>query len=148
MKPGRVGAAAAIVGVLLILVGLFSSFGRCAVPGAPCPSPSWNAVLAYVGLIVLVIGVGLLVSSGWRGSAGSWLLAAVAVVPAAWFAYELARQSLCPLLSDPALSRACLTAYGEMTAPALSYGLAGVVLLVGWLRLRRLRPSCASTEAD
>ena len=142
MKPAtRIGAGAAILGFLLILVGLFSFFGRCAVPGAPCPSPSWNQVLAYLGLFVLGIGVATLVWSGWQGSAVSWVLAAAAIVPTTWYVYELARQRLCPLLSDPALSRACLAAYGEMTAAVLSYGVGAFVLLVGWLRLRRLRSS-------
>lgn len=137
----RAGALAALLGIGMLIFGIFGFAGRCAVPGAPCPSPSWNQIVAYLGLLVLVIGVVTLVRSGWRGSAPSWVLAALAVVPATWFLYELARQKLCPLLSDPAASHACLTAFGEMTAPVLSYGVGGFVLAVGWLRLRRLRPS-------
>lgn len=140
-KPGtRVGALAAVLGVLLILVGLFS-FGGCARPGVPCPSPSWNEVVAYLGIVVLILGLGMLVWSGWRGSRASWALAAVAAVPATWIVYELARQSVCPLLSDPALSLACLTAFGEMTAPVLSVGVGGFVLVAGSLRWRRIRAS-------
>ena len=137
--PTRAAALVALLGVLLILVGFFFSIRRCAVPGVPCPSPSWNEVVYYLGVVVLVVGAAMLVWSGWRGSTASWVLAAVAVIPATWIVYELARQSLCPLLSDPALSRACLTAYGEMTAPVLTFGVGGFVLVVGLLRLRRLR---------
>ncbi len=135
----RAGALAALLGVGLITFGVFGSAVRCARPGVPCPSPSLNELAAYLGLVGLVIGVVMLVRSGWRGGATDWLLAAAGVVPAAWFVYELARQKLCPLLSDPASARACLSAYGEMTAPVLSFGFAGLVLLVGWLRWRRTR---------
>jgi len=135
----RTGAAVAFLGFLFILGGLFGSVGRCAVPGVPCPSPSWNEILAFLGLGILVIGIALLIWSGWRGSAAAWVLAAIAVVPAVWFLYELGRQELCPLISDPAASDACLTAYGEMTAPVLSYSVGGVLLGVGWLRLRQRR---------
>jgi hypothetical protein len=133
----RVGAIAALVGVIFILVGLFSSIGSCAVAGVPCPSPSWNEILAYLGAVVLLVGIATLVWSGWHGSAGSWMLAAVSAVPAIWFVYELGRQSICPLINDPVVSGACLKAYGEMTAPVLSFGLGAVLLTVGWLRLRR-----------
>lgn len=136
----RVGALTALLGVLLIMVGLFS-FGGCARPNVPCPSPTWNEVIAYLGVVVLFVGIAMLVWSGWRGSLASWVLAAVAAVPATWFVYERARQSICPMLDDPASSRACLTAYGEMTAPLLSLGVGVFVLVTGSLRLRRLRPS-------
>lgn len=134
-----VGAVTALIGAVLIFFGLFGFFGRCAVPGVRCPSPSVNEVLAYTGLLILVLGVTILLWSGWRGSVTGWVLAAAATVPAVWFVYELARQSLCPLLSDPAASRACLAAYGEMTAPVLSAGVALATLGIGWLRLRRVR---------
>lgn len=141
----RAGVVAALVGVGLINFGVFGFSGRCGFPGGPpCPSPSPNEVAAYLGLVVLVIGVVMLVRSGWRGSATGWILAAVGSVPATWFAYELARQELCPLLSDPAAARACLSAYGEMTAPVLSFGFAGLLLLVGWLRLRRTRAAAVT----
>lgn len=132
----RAGALAALLGVGLITFGVFGFAGRCGRPGVPCPSPSLNEVAAYLGLVVLIIGVVMLVRSGRRGSALDWLLAAAGMVPATWFVYELARQKLCPLLSDPAASRACLSAYGEMTAPVLSFGFAGLVLLLGWARWR------------
>ena len=139
MRSVRAGAVTGIVGFLLILIGLFSLLGRCAVPGAPCPSPSPNEIAAYLGLALLVLGVILLLRAGWHGRAAGWMLAAVAIVPVTWFVYELARQGICPMLSDPEVAQACLEAYGEMTAPILSYGAAGLVLLVGWLRWRRLR---------
>lgn len=132
----RAGAVAALLGVGLINFGVFGLAGRCARPGVPCPSPSLNEVAGYLGLVVLIIGVVMLGRSGWHGGASGWLLAAASAVPATWFVYELARQKLCPLLSDPAASRACLSAYGEMTAPMLSFGVAGLVLLVGWVRWR------------
>jgi len=133
-RTTRAGALAALFGAVLVLVGLFLPFSRCG-PGVPCPSPSWNALVAYLGLIVLVVGVAMLVWAGWRGSRLSWMLAAAASVPATWFVYEVARQNLCPMLTDPALSNACLTAYGTMTAPVLSFGVGGLLLVVGWLRL-------------
>jgi hypothetical protein len=136
----RVGALTALLGVLLITVGVFS-FGGCARPDVPCPSPTWNEVIAYLGVVALFVGIGMLVWSGWRGSRVSWVLAAVAAVPATWFIYELARQSICPMLSDPASLRACLTAYGEMTAPVLSFGVGVSALVAGSLRLLRLRSS-------
>jgi hypothetical protein len=131
----RAGALVALLGVGLINFGLFTFVARCR-PGVPCPSPSLNEVAAYLGLVVLIIGVAMLVHSGWHGSAAGWMLAAAGTVPATWFVYELARQKLCPLLSDPAASRACLGAYGEMTAPVLSFGVAGLILVVGWVRSR------------
>jgi hypothetical protein len=145
MRGIRAGAVAGVVGLLLIFVGLFSLLGRCAVPGAPCPSPSPNEIAAYLGLALLVLGVILLLRAGWHGRAAGWVLAAVAIVPVTWFTYELARQGICPMLSDPAVAQACLEAYGEMTAPMLSYGAAGLVLLVGLLRWRRLRAARPSS---
>jgi hypothetical protein len=140
MKPDvRAGAVAALIGVPLILGGLFGSIGSCARPDVPCPSPRWNEVAAYLGLASLVFGIGLLVWSGWRGSGTGWVLAAVAAMPATWFLYELGRQTLCPLITDPSVSSACLTAYGEMTAPVLSFAVGGILLALGWLRARQLR---------
>lgn len=136
----RSGALVALVGVGLINFGLFTFVTRCR-PGVPCPSPSFNAVAGYLGLVLLILGVVILIRSGWRGSATSWVFAAAAVVPATWFGYELARQGVCPLLSDPAVSRACLTAYGEMTAPVLSFSVASAMLLIGWVRGRLTRPA-------
>ena len=139
------GVLAAVVGASLIFMGVFGFAGRCAVPGAPCPSPSLNELLAYSGLVVLVIGVALFVRAGWHGSLVGSALAAVAAVPAAWFGYEVVRQEGCPLLADPVAAQACLAAYGEMTAPAISFGVAGLIFLVGWLRWRgrasHLRPT-------
>lgn len=135
----RAGALAALLGVGLITFGVFGfpfGFGSCRRPGVPCPSPSLNEVAAYLGLVVLIIGVVMLVRSSWHGGVSGWLLAAAGAVPATWYIYELARQNLCPLLSDPAASRACLSAYGEMTAPVLSFGFGGLVLLAGWVRWR------------
>jgi hypothetical protein len=148
MARTRTGALFALVGVVLIFVGTFSMIGRCAVPGAPCPSPRPSEIANYIGLVALVLGVGLLVRSGWHGSAAGWALAAVAVVPATWRIYEIARQGGCPLIADPAVARACLTAYGEMTAPVLSIGLAGFTLLVGWVRSRAVRSRRDVTVSD
>jgi hypothetical protein len=87
--PGRrsalttlaVGILAAVVGAVSVFEGVFGSLGRCAVPGAPCPSPSPNEIFAYGGLVLLVIGVALLVRAGWRGSVAGSTFAAVAAIP-------------------------------------------------------------------
>lgn len=139
MGMTRIGALAALAGVLLIFVGLFSGIGGCYVPGAPCPSPSAGEISAYLGIVVLVFGFVVLVRSSWRGSLASSAFAAVAIIPATWTLYEIARQDGCPLLADPAVVSTCLAAYGEMTAPVLSFGVGVVVLLVGFLRWRGLR---------
>src|SRR5262245_18885915 len=101
----KAGTIAAVVGTVAIFIGLFSLLGRCAVPGAPCPSPSLNEIVAYGGLALLLIGVALLVRAGWRGNFAGWALAAVASVPATWFIYQLVRQEGCPLLADPEAAR-------------------------------------------
>ena len=139
MRNTRSGAIVALVGFLLIFVGLFSGIGRCAVPGAPCPEPGPDEIAAYLGLALLTVGIVLLVRAGWRGSAAAWVLAAVAVVPVVWFIYELLRQGICPMLADRPAQQACLEAYGELTAPVLSYTAAAVVLVVVLVRRRRLR---------
>jgi hypothetical protein len=139
MSMTRVGILAAVVGAVSIFVGVFGFMGRCAVPDAPCPSPSPNEIFAYGGLVVLVIGMALLIRAGWRGSLAGWAVAAAASVPATWFAYEVARQEGCPLLADSNAAQACLTAFGEMTAPAISFGLAGMILVVGLLSWRTRR---------
>ena len=135
----RLGVLTAGVGVSLIFVGVFGFASRCAVPGVPCPTPSPNEILAYGGLVVLVIGVALLFRAGWHGSLVGSALGAVGAVPAAWFVYEIVRQEGCPHLADPVDAQACLAAYGEMTAPVISFGVAGLILLVGRLRWRRPR---------
>ena len=132
----KTGLLAAATGSLAIFMGVFGFMGRCAAPGAPCPSPSLNEIFGYGGLVILVIGVLLLMRAGWRGSLTASALAAVASVPATWWTYEIARQEGCPLLTDPITVQACLSAYGEMTAPAISFGVAGLLLLVGWTRWR------------
>lgn len=137
IKPG---VLTAVVGASLIFVGVFGFASRCAVPGAPCPTPSPNEILAYGGLVVLVIGVALLVRAGWHGSLVGSALAAVGAVPAAWFIYEIVRQEGCPLLADPVAAQACLGAYGEMTAPVISVVVAGLIFLVGWIRWRGRAP--------
>lgn len=122
MNVLKAGVAAAILGAMSIFLGVFGFAYRCAVPGVPCPSPSPNEILAYGGLVVLVVGV--------------LLLAAAATVPATWFLYEIVRQEGCPLLPDPDAAEACLGGFGEMTAPVISFGVAALILLVGWLRWR------------
>lgn len=139
MRTTRIGVLTALAGVLLVFVGLFSGIGGCYVPGAPCPSPSAGEISLYLGIVVLVLGLVVLVRSGWRGSLASSAFASIAIVPAMWTFYEIARQSGCPLLADPTVASACLAAYGEMTAPVLSFGLGVVVLLVGFLRWRGVR---------
>lgn len=139
MGATRIGALTALAGLLLIFIGVFSGIGGCHVPGAPCPSPRPSEIAAYLGIALAVIGSVVLVRSSWRGSLASSAFAAVAVVPTTWTLYEFARQDGCPLLGDPAVVSACLTAYGEMTAPVLSFGLGVVVLLVGLLRWRGVR---------
>jgi hypothetical protein len=139
MTRTKAGILAAVVGAVSVFVGVFGFMGRCAVPGAPCPSPSPNEIFAYGGLVLLVIGVVLLVRAGWRGSLVGWALAAVAAVPATWFVYEIVRQEGCPHLADPIAAQACLAAFGEMTAPGISFGVAGMLLLVGLLRWRPRR---------
>jgi hypothetical protein len=134
----RLGALIALAGFLLILVGLFSGIGGCYVPGVPCPSPRLDEIFGYSGLALLLIGIGLLLRAGWRGSLRGSLFAAVAAVPATWFLYELARQSGCVLITDQETQRACLEAFGEMTAPVLSAAVACLVVVVGWLRWRRV----------
>jgi hypothetical protein len=147
MRSTRAGILAAVVGAVSVFVGVFGFVGRCAVPGAPCPSPSPNEIFAYGGLVLLVIGVVLLVRAGWRGSLAGWALAAVAAVPAAWFVYEIVRQEGCPLLADPA-AQSCLPAFGEMTAPTISFGVAGMLLLVGLLRWRGRGAHVTFGDAD
>jgi hypothetical protein len=141
MARTRTGALVALAGVLLLLVGLFSGIGRCAVPGAPCPSPGPDEILAYSGIALLIVGIALLLRAGMRGSPASVALAALGAIPATWFLYELGRQSGCPLLEEPETQSACLRAFGEMTAPVLSVGVGLVVFVVGWLKLRGRAPS-------
>ena len=144
----RGGVLAAVVGALLVFLGVFGFMGRCAVPGAPCPSPSLNEILAYGGQAVLLTGVILLCRAGWRGRFAGSALAAIASVPTTWFIYEVVRQEGCPLLADPKAAQACLAAYGEMTAPVISFGVAGALLLIGWSRRGAGNPRAASTDTD
>jgi hypothetical protein len=144
----RAGVLAAVLGSLLVFLGVFGFMGRCAVPGAPCPSPSLNEILAYGGLAVLLTGVTLLTWAGWRGRVAGSALAAIASVPATWFIYEVVRQEGCPLLANPIAAQACLTAYGEMTAPVISVSVAGASLLIGWWRRRAGDARATSTTAD
>jgi hypothetical protein len=132
----KIGLLAAAIGSFMVFMGVFGFMGRCAVPGAPCPSPNLNEIFGYGGLVILVIGVILLMRAGWRGNLAGAALAAVASVPATWWTYEIVRQERCPLLADPLTAQACLAAFGEMTAPVISFGAAGLLLLVGWLRWR------------
>jgi hypothetical protein len=148
MSTTKAGILAAVVGASSIFVGVFGFMGRCAVPGAPCPSPSPNEIFAYGGLVVLVIGVALLVRAGWRGSLAGWALAAVASVPATWWIYEIVRQEGCPLLADSNSVQACLAAYGEMTAPIISFGVAGFLFLIGWVRWRARSAHVSFGDAD
>ena len=122
MSATKAGALIALVGSVLIFVGLFGMLGRCAVPGAPCPSPSLGEVAAYGGLLLLVLGVLILVRSGLRGNLASSALGAVAALPATWTLYEVLRQGV-PL---PAIG-----VLDEMTAPALSTAVALAILGVG-----------------
>lgn len=128
----------AIFGFLALFFGLFSGVGGCYVPGVPCPSPRLDEIIGYSGLALLLIGFVLLLRSGWRGSLSGSVLAAIAVVPAVWFIYELVRQSGCPLIGDLAAQRTCLESFGEMTAPVLSSTIGLLVIAIGWLRWRRL----------
>ena len=148
MSTTKAGTLAAVVGAASIFVGVFGYVGRCAVPGAPCPSPSPNEILAYGGLVLLVVGVMLLVRAGWRGSLAGWVVAAIASIPATWFVYEIVRQEGCPLLADPSAAQACLAAFGEMTAPTISFGVAGMLLLVGLLRWRAHGARVTFADAD
>ena len=132
----KTGLLAAVIGSISIFMGIFGFMGRCAPPGARCPSPTLSEIFGYGGLVILVIGVLLLIRAGWRGNLTGSALAAVASVPATWWTYEIARQEACPLLAEPITVQACLSAYGEMTAPVLSFGAAGLLLLVGWSRWR------------
>lgn len=143
----RLGVLAAVVGSLLIFLGLFGFMSRCAAPGARCPSPSLNEILACGGLALLLTGVILLLRAAWRGSVTGSALAAIASVPATWFIYELVRQEGCPLLADPVAVQACLAAYGEMTAPVISYSVAGALFLIGLFRRRAVDARAASTNA-
>jgi hypothetical protein len=131
------GIAAAVFGAGSIFIGVFGFVGRCAVPNTPCPSPSPNTIFSFGGLIVLIFGVALLLRAGWRGRVAAWVLAGIAAAPGTWFVYEVVRQHGCPLIADAVAARACLAAYGEMTAPAITFGVSALVLLIGWLRLRR-----------
>lgn len=139
MSQAKAGILAAAVGAVSVFAGVFGFLGRCAVPGAPCPSPSPNEIFAYGGLVLLLIGVALLVRESYRGRLAAGALAAVAAIPAAWFVYEVVRQEGCPLLADANAAQACLASFGEMTAPIISFGVAGMLLLVGLLRWRTRR---------
>lgn len=130
MNATKTGALMALAGSALIFVGLFGMLGRCAVPGAPCPSPSAGEIAAYGGLVILVLGVFILVRSGWRGHLASSVLGALAAVPATWTFYEIVRQGI-PLPGIGVLD--------EMTAPVLSAAVALTILLVGAMRRARSR---------
>jgi hypothetical protein len=121
------------VGVLLIFFGLFSMADRCAVPIAPCPRPRPTEIVAYAGLLILILAVGLLMRSARRGSLAGAASAAAASVPATWFLYEILRQGLCPLIDDDSTAQACFQAYGTMTAPVLSAAVAVLLFAIGWL---------------
>lgn len=136
----RAAATMAVVGVLLIFFGLFGMFDRCGL-SAPCPRPRPSEIVAYAGLIVLVIGTGLLLRLARRGSLAAALCAAAASVPATWFLYEVLRQGLCPLIDDPSAARDCFRAYGTMTAPVLSAGVAVMLFAVGWAWAQHARDS-------
>lgn len=144
----RMGVLAAVFGSLLIFLGVFGFMGRCGALGTACPFPSVNEILAYGGLAVLLTGVILLIRAGWRGSVAGSALAAIASVPATWFIYEIVRQEGCPLLADPVAVQACLGAYGEMTAPVISYSVAGAVFVIGLLRRRAVDARATSAKAD
>jgi hypothetical protein len=73
----------------------------------------------------LVLGVLVLVWSGWRGNLASSVFGAAAAVPATWRLYELVRQGV-PLPEIGVLD--------EMTAPALAATVALVILVVGAVR--------------
>ena len=148
MSGTKAGILAAVIGAVSVFMGVFGFVGRCAVPGASCLSPSANEIFAYGGLVLLVIGVGLLVRAGWRGSLAGWAFAAAAAVPATWFVYEIVRQEGCPLLADPNAAQVCLAAFGEMTAPTVSFGVAGMLLLVGLLRGRAHGARVTFADAD
>ena len=140
MNPGmRTGLLASLVGFLLLMIGVFGFAGRCARPDVPCPSPSPNQVAAYLGLVLLVFGVVVLIRSGWRGSALSWVLATAAVVPTTWFVYEMVRQS--PGMPEIGFLE-------EMTAPVLSATAALIVIVMGVIRARGRRGSEVQTAGD
>lgn len=139
MRAARGGVVLAAGGFASILIGLFSFVGRCAVPGAPCPSPRLSEVLTYGGLALLFAGIALLVLSGWRGRTGSWVLAAVATVPATWTFYEVARQGPCQTAASGLALTVCNAipfGLGGVAAPLVSALAALIVLGVGGLRLR------------
>ena len=130
MSATKTGTLIALVGSLLIFVGLFGMLGRCARPDVPCPSPSLGEVSAYGGLLVLVFAVFILVRSGLRGNFSSAALGAVAALPATWTLYEVVRQGV-PLPGIGVLD--------EMTAPALSAAVALAIVVVGAMRHLRSR---------
>ena len=125
----KLGTTLLVVAAILVGYGVFG-MDRSGVTSRPS---------YFIGLGLMAMSLGLLVRAGWRGDGGSWMVAAVGFVIATWTVYELLRQSVCPLLDDTAGRIACLTAYGEMTAPTLSFAVGAVVLVAGWVRLRRRR---------
>lgn len=124
----QTGSLLLVIAVILVGYGIFG-FDR----SGATTRPSY-----FIGLALMAVSLVLLVRSGWRGNRWSWLVAGTGAVIATWTIYELLRQSVCPLIEDPSAMLACLTAYGEMTAPVLSFGAGLSVLVVGWLRLRRV----------
>jgi hypothetical protein len=118
----------AVLAIAVILVG-YGIFGLDRSGATTRPS-------FFIGLALMAISLLLLVRAGWRGSRSSWVVAAIGAVIGTWTVYELLRQSVCPLIDDRTTMIACLTAYGEMTAPVLSATAGAIVLAVGWLRLQ------------
>src|SRR5690242_14114811 len=107
MRQMWIGVLLAAAGFLSIVVGLFSGIGGCYVPGAPCQSPRLDELLAYGGLVVLLVGIVTLGFAGWRGSVSSWVIAALAIVPATWTLYEIARQGPCVTAASGLLLAVC-----------------------------------------
>jgi hypothetical protein len=132
-------------GALLVLAVLLLGYGFFGMDR----SGTTTATAYYAGLVVMPISLALLFRSGWRGSSGSWFVAAAGVFTATWVLYELLRQGPCmtvgtglPLLICNAIP------FSETAAPQLSAAAAFLVVVVGGLRLRRLALGRRRSEAN
>jgi hypothetical protein len=114
----RVGVVSALVGMLLLALGIFVLGGR---------SYPVNLAAYVAGLGFLSLAVARLAWLGRRGDGRNWLIAALPAAILTWTVYELVRQT--PPYPP-------IGVLGEYTAPLLSSVVAVGLVAIGWLRLR------------
>ena len=132
---------ATLFGIAVLLIG-YGIFGMDL-------SGTTTAAAYYAGLAVLPVGLVMLVRSGWRGSPGSWFVAAAGVFIGTWVFYELLRQGPCMTVASGLPLFICnAIPFSENAAPQLGAVAALVVVVVGGLRLRRLTGGPPRSEAN